>query len=328
MNFRTLDLNLLRVFDAVMVERNVTRAAERLAMTQPAVSNALRRLRESISEDLFVPGPTGVTPTRQAHAMWPAVRGALQSLRTAIEPQPFDAHRDERNFTVAMADATAAVLLPSLLGAWTGKQARPTLRVIGLDTRDPRPLLEQGSADVAVGFFPDVARELAADAGGGATRLDALYACEYVCVMRRGHPLAAKAQLGLADYCNALHLRVNFAGRPHGYVDEALSRLGCERRIVLTVEHYGVAARVVHRSDLLTVLPLSFLPATGHAGALTHKPLPFALPRIDVGLLWHRRHEHDPAQQWLRASLAEVAREVAREAARAVATGEGVAATS
>ena len=86
MNFRTLDLNLLRVFDIVMVERHVTRAAERLAMTQPAVSNALRRLREAMGEDLFVPGPTGVTPTRRAEALWPTVRAAIQSLQEAIEP--------------------------------------------------------------------------------------------------------------------------------------------------------------------------------------------------------------------------------------------------
>src|SRR5881628_3116746 len=90
MNFRTLDLNLLRVFDVVMTERNVTRAASRLAMTQPAVSNALRRLRESTGEDLFIAGSTGVTPTPHAESLWPAVRSALGGLREALEPQTFD----------------------------------------------------------------------------------------------------------------------------------------------------------------------------------------------------------------------------------------------
>src|SRR5688500_13085837 len=125
MNFRTLDLNLLRVFDVVMAERHVTRAAERLSMTQPAVSNALRRLREAIGEELFVPGPTGVTPTRQADALWPAVRSALRSLREAIEPDGFDPQRDARSFTVAMADATAAVLVPPLIAAWRRWRGRP-----------------------------------------------------------------------------------------------------------------------------------------------------------------------------------------------------------
>lgn len=307
MNFRTLDLNLLRVFDVVMAERHVTRAAERLAMTQPAVSNALRRLREAMGQELFVPGPGGVTPTRQAQALWPSVRASLQSLRQAIEPPGFDALRDTRSFTIAMADATAAVLVPPLMAAWTRTGARSELRVVGLDTRDPRPLLELGAADAALGFFPDVARELAAEGDGGTTRLDALYDCEYVCALRRDHPLAAPAALTLDAYCDAPHLRVSFAGRPRGYVDEALSRLGRMRRVVLTVDHFSVAGRVVGQSDLLTVLPRSFVAATGHAPQLACVDLPFELPCIHVGLLWHRRHEHDPAQRWLRGMLAQAA---------------------
>ena len=115
MNFSTLDLNLLRVFDTVMVERNVTRAAARLATTQPAVSNALRRLRDALGDELFTPGPTGVTPTLHAQAMWPAVRVAMDSLRSVFDPQAFDPTTDERCFTLAMADATAAVLVPPIL---------------------------------------------------------------------------------------------------------------------------------------------------------------------------------------------------------------------
>jgi len=103
MNFRTLDLNLLRVFDVVMTERSVTRAAERLAMTQPAVSNALRRLREATREDLFTPSSTGVTPTRRAEALWPTVRAALGGLREVFEPRAFDPQSDARSFTLAMA---------------------------------------------------------------------------------------------------------------------------------------------------------------------------------------------------------------------------------
>jgi DNA-binding transcriptional LysR family regulator len=118
MNFRTLDLNLLRVFDVVMTERHVTRAAERLAMTQPAVSNALRRLRDALADELFIPVPSGVAPTRRAQTLWPEVGQALKALRDAIEPQDFDPLREERAFTVAMADATAAVIVPLLMEQW------------------------------------------------------------------------------------------------------------------------------------------------------------------------------------------------------------------
>jgi DNA-binding transcriptional LysR family regulator len=311
MSFRTLDLNLLRVFDVVMAERHVTRAAERLSMTQPAVSNALRRLREAIGEELFVPGPTGVTPTRRAEALWPAVRSAMQSLLESIEPQGFDPDRDEHAFSLAMADATAAVLMPTLLDEWMQARARSTLRVVTLDSRDPRPMLERGEADGAVGFFPEVARELAAEDARGTARLDPLCDCRYLCVMRRGHPLAVRPSLDLDDYCAAEHLRVSFAGRPRGYVDEALSRLGRARRIVLTVDHFSTAGHVVSTSDLITVLPRSFVPATGFAHALACRALPMTLPTIHVGLLWHRRHEHDPAQRWLRARVARAASHVA-----------------
>jgi DNA-binding transcriptional LysR family regulator len=300
MNFRTLDLNLLRVFDVVMVERNVTRAADRLAMTQPAVSNALRRLRETIGEDLFVPGPTGVAPTPHASALWPAVRQALAGLRDVFDPQAFDPAQDERQFTLAMADATAAVLVPPMVGALARDSARIDLRVEPLTTRDPRPQLERGAADAAIGFFPDVARALAASGGQGENVLEPLYECEYVCVMRHDHPLGRQPALLLDDYCAADHVRVSFAGRKHGFVDEALARLGRERHVVLTINHFSTAARVVAQSDLLAVFPRSYVAVSGQADNLVIRPLPFELPRIEIGLLWHRRHERDPAQRWLR----------------------------
>ncbi|MEO7336055.1 MAG: LysR family transcriptional regulator [Caldimonas sp.] len=311
MHFRSLDLNLLRVFDVVMAERHVTRAAERLAMTQPAVSNAMRRLREAVGEELFVPGPAGVTPTRHAEALWPTVHASLQELSALIEPAGFDPGRDSRDFAIAMADATATVLMPTLVEDWRRLGVVSPLKLVGLDSRDPRSMLEHGHADLAVGFFPEVARELAGDAGFGTARLEALYDDTYVAVMRHDHPLASHAALSLDNYCDARHLRVDFAGRPRGYVDEALARLGRERRVVVTVEQFSTAGAIVSRSDLVAVLPRSFVPATGFAAVLACRALPFALPPICVSLLWHRRHEHDPAQRWLRDAVIRAAARVA-----------------
>ena len=118
--------------------------------------------------------------------------------------------------------------------------------------------------------------------------------------MRRGHALAARPGLSLDDYCAARHVRVSFAGRPRGFVDEALAREGRERQVMLTVNQFSTAARVVHESDLLTVLPRSFVPASGLADGLAVRPFPGTLPPIEVSLLWHRRHERDAAQRWLR----------------------------
>jgi DNA-binding transcriptional LysR family regulator len=293
MNFRTLDLNLLRVFDTVMVERNVTRAAERLAMSQPAVSNALRRLREAIGEELFVPGSTGVTPTPHAVALWPAIRESMTGLRELFDPQGFDPALDERRFALAMADATAAVILPPLLAAI--EHLRVSMQVEPLTTRDPRVLLARGAADAAIGFFPDVARAQDAALGQGESVLDALYGCDYVCAMRRDHPLAQQEPLMLDDYCAAAHVRVSFAGRPHGFVDEQLARLGRSRRVALMLGQYAAAVQVLCHTDLLGVLPRRYVQASGAADALHVTALPFEMPRVEIGLLWHRRHERDAA---------------------------------
>jgi DNA-binding transcriptional LysR family regulator len=307
MNFRTLDLNLLRVFDVVMVERNVTRAAERLSMTQPAVSNALRRLREAMGEELFVPSSTGVTPTAHAITLWPAIRDALAGLRELFDPQGFDPALDARRFTLAMADATAAVILPRLLATFERERSRVSLQVEPLTTRDPRTLLERGAADAAIGFFPEVARAFSASLGESETVLDALYDCDYVCAMRREHPLATQEPLTLDDYCAAAHARVSFAGRQHGFVDEKLAGLGRTRRVALVINQYAAAVQVVCKTDLLAVLPRRFVDASGAAQALHVTTLPFEMPRIEIGLLWHRRHERDAAQRWLRAAIVRVA---------------------
>lgn len=310
-NFRTLDLNLLKVFDVVMAERNVTRAAARLAMTQPAVSNALRRLRESTQEDLFVPTSTGMTPTPHAQTLWPTVRASLDGLRDAFEPQGFDPAVDARTFTLAMADATAALFVPVLAGTLQRAHAQVDLHVVPLTSRDPRPMLEHGQADVAVGFFPDANAALEAEGDVAVVARDRLYECAYVCVMRSGHPLAALGALTLDAYCAAEHLRVSFAGRPRGFVDEALARLGRKRRVMITVNQFFNAGSVVRTSDLLTVLPRSFVPATGFEAELAVRDLPFELPGIDVSMLWHRRHEQDTAQRWLRDTLARTAAQIA-----------------
>jgi DNA-binding transcriptional LysR family regulator len=307
MNFRTLDLNLLRVFDVVMVERNVTRAAEQLAMTQPAVSNALRRLRDAIGEELFVSGSAGVTPTPQATALWPTVRHALGALRELLAPQGFDPALDERQFGLVMADATAAVVVPLLVSALERQRSRVALRVEPLTTRDPRALLERGAVDAAIGFFPEVAQALAAETMLGEFLLQPLYDCDYVCVMRRDHPLVGSAPLTLDQFCDASHVRVSFAGRSQDFVDAALAKLGRSRRVVLVLNQFATAAQAVCGSDLIVVLPRRYVPVCGVTSELAVADLPLEMPVIEISLLWHRRHERDPAQRWLRDILKDVA---------------------
>jgi DNA-binding transcriptional LysR family regulator len=314
-NFRTLDLNLLRVFDAVMAERQVTRAATRLALTQSAVSNALRRLREALGYELFVAHRAGIQPTARALDIWPAVRDALERMQDALAPAAFDPRTMRRTFTLGMPEVTSALLLPPLAWAAALQASAVHLRALALTTRDPRAQLERGELDLALGFFPDVQAALAAHGGDGPMQFAALYSSEYVVIMRRGHPLARSAILELDEFCAADHVRVSFTGRPSGFVDDALAPMGRERRVLVTASHFYAALRLVQRSDLLAVMPRSFVQASGQAARLAVRRPPFTLPALHTGMLWHRRHALDGAHRWLRARVQDAAAEVARDLA-------------
>ena len=310
--FRTFDLNLLRVFDEVMQERSLTRAAGNLALTQPAVSNAIRRLRETLDDDLLKRNGQILEATPLALAIWPAVREALAGLQSALVPQRFDTASATNTFVLAMADATAAELIPGLVAVMDEEAPGVSVRVVPLTTRDPRKLLEQGEADLALGYFPAALADLSARAQVGkgvAFAHQRLYDGHYVCVMRQGHPLAS-GPMTLSRFCNARHLLVSFSGRPFGFIDEALASLGRKRRVVLTVNQFFTAGRVVANSDLLTVLPRHFVGVTGIADQFVLRALPFAVPTVHVDALWHHRFEGDAAHVWLRTHLQTLARDV------------------
>ncbi|RZL61174.1 MAG: LysR family transcriptional regulator [Variovorax sp.] len=304
-NFRTFDLNLLRVFDEVMAERNLTRAARNLSITQPAVSNSLRRLRELLGDELVRRAGAGVEPTPRALALWPTVRDALRQLQHTLVPHEFDAGVADTTFLLAMADATAAELIPGLVQIAEQEARGISLRVLPLTTRDPRRMLEQEEIDMAIGYFPAVIASLTGRGQSGvgvSFETQRLYMGQYVCVMRRSHPLAG-APLTLDDYCAARHLLVSFSGRPYGFIDQTLAAMGRERRIVVTVNQFFTAGRVVANTDLLTVLPRHFVNVTGIDEQLVLRDLPFDQPLVHVDAVWHRRAQHRHAHDWLRTAL-------------------------
>lgn len=308
-NFRTLDLNLLRVFDEVMTERSLTRAARKLSLTQPAVSNALRRFRQAMGDPLILRRGQEMAPTPRALALWPAVREALRQLQEVLTPSNFAPAIASTTFVLAMADATAARLMPGLIAIMDRDAPGVSIRVVPLTTRDPRHLLDLEGVDLAIGYFPAALADLTARAQAGeavAFAQQRLYSGEYVCVMRRDHPLAT-GPFTLNRYCAARHLLVSFSGRPFGFVDEALALIGRERRIVLTVNQFFTAGKVVANSNLLTVLPRHFVNATGIAEQLLLRNLPFAVPAVNVDALWHHRVHRVGAHEWLRATIGTLA---------------------
>ena len=311
-NFRTLDLNLLRVFDEVMAERSLTRAARNLSLTQPAVSNALRRLRDALGDELVSRDGQGMAPTPRALALWPTVRQALSQLQTSVSPSSFEPATANTTFVLAMADATAAELMPGLVDILEQQAPGVAMRVVPLSTRDPRGLLSDGKADLAVGHFPSVLADLVVRAQGDEAVTFAhqrLYDGQYVCVMRAGHPLA-RGLLTLDRFCAARHMLVSFSGRPFGFIDESLASLGRKRQIVLTVNQFFTAGRVVANSNLLTVLPLHFVGVTGIADQLVFRPLPFVAAPVHVDALWHSRMQAQSAHVWLRQTVVSTSKKV------------------
>ena len=318
LNFRTLDLNLLRVFDEVMAERSLTRAARNLSLTQPAVSNALRRLRETLGDELVQRSGQGMAPTPRASAIWPSVRAALHQLQASLVPNEFIPATANSTFVLAMADATAAELMPGLIEIMESEAPGISIRVVPLTTRDPRRLLDEEVCDLAVGYFPSVLADLTAHVQSGEPMPflhRRIYDGEYVCVMRKDHPLA-HGPLTLSRFCKARHLLVSFSGRPYGFIDESLASLGLERRVVLTVNQFFTAGRVVAKSNLLTVLPRHFVSVTGIADTLVLRPLPFDVAPVHVDAVWHRRSEQRSAHAWLR----EAVRRASQQAFAAVLT--------
>ncbi len=308
-NFRTLDLNLLRVFDEVMAERSLTRAARNLSLTQPAVSNALRRLRETLGDELVQRSGQGMAPTPRALSIWPAVRDALRQLQESLTPSTFEPATATSTFVLAMADATAAELMPGLIDILEREARGVAMRVVPLTTRDPRRLLDEQVADLALGYFPPVLADLTARAQAGeavAFSHVRLYDGEYVCVMRKGHPLA-KGILTLDRFCTARHMLVSFSGRPFGFIDEALASRGRKRQVVLTVNQFFTAGRVVANSNLLTVLPRHFVSVTGIADQLVLRLLPFEVAPVHVDAVWHQRSEQQGAHRWLRQAVSRAA---------------------
>ena len=298
MDFRSLDLNLLRIFDTLMAEGSLTRAGEVLAITQPAASHALRRLNAWFGEPLFKRSATGMTPTARAQALWPQVRTALAQLEQALAPSRFDPQQDRLQFRLAMADAAAAVIAPALVAALEAERSSIDIRLAPLATRDVHQILLDGRTDAAVGHFPDVLNLVD---GGDRARLAhlPLHQSGYVCVMREGHPLAG-VELTLDRYCAAHHLIVSQTGRSRSAVDEVLAAAGRTRRVVLSANQYQTAGRVLVASDLLLVMPASLLGAAGQRERLITRPPPFSLPPLAVEMVWLARREAEPAHRWLR----------------------------
>lgn len=298
MKLTDIDLNLLVVFDRLVQDGRVSRVAESLGLSQPAVSNALRRLRDLLDDELFLRTPTGMAPTPYALQLAEPVAQALRGLQGALNVRAsFDPATSERCFTLAMTDVGEIYFLPVLMDALAREAPGVTLRCVPVADTALREDMAAGRVDLALGSLPQL------QAG---FFQQALFRQRYVALMRAGHPLAAgDAPLNAAQYRQAAHVRVVSAGTGHGQVDDALQRLGVVRQVQLTVPHYVALGQVLGSTDMVATVPKRLAERLAGPHALVARPLTLRLPASTIAQLWHAHLHRDPGHQWLRGLVAQ-----------------------
>jgi DNA-binding transcriptional LysR family regulator len=297
MELHELDLNLLVVFNQLLVERRVSKVADNLGISQPAVSNSLAKLRKLFDDELFLRTPKGMEPTPFADQLAESVSYALAMIHSGINQRTsFEPSTANRSFTIGMTDIGEIVFLPALIERLREEAPGIVLSTVRNAAINLRDELESGKVDLAVGLLPQL------KAGFFQRRL---FTQRYVCLMRRGHRLD-KRKISLAEYATAEHLVVVSAGTGHVKVDELLSRSGVERTVRLTVPHFVSVGHILGRSDLVTTVPERLADRLVEPFDLIKVPHPAKLPDVAINVFWHAKYHRSPANRWLRGVVFEL----------------------
>lgn len=296
MDFHGIDLNLLVAFDALMRERNVTRAATQVGVSQPAMSAALSRLRRLFGDQLFLRSAEGLLPTPRARDLAQPLSQALAQIEAALVKKPeFAPAKATLTLSLGLSDYPAFVLLPSLLQA-LGKQAPGmSLSVRAFNDRDEAvDLLDAGEIDAAVGVPPTHA--------DGRILTRPVLRDEFVTIVASDHP-AARRGMNMKTYLTLPHVLVSPEGERHGLVDQALAQQGKRRVLALTLpQMFAVPAVVARTNTTATVMKRVALNSPASRGLVLFPP-PVALPEVVFDLIWHRRSDTSAAQRWFRALI-------------------------
>ncbi|MBY0504453.1 MAG: LysR family transcriptional regulator [Bryobacteraceae bacterium] len=298
MNIEALDLNLLLAFDALYEERNVSRAARRIGISQPAMSNALARLRVALNDPLFERTGRGIRPSTRAERLGPAVRSGIAQLRRALQPDPrFDPRSSQRLFRLALSDYAEYRILPALVSALGQEAPQARLQVRRLDAlfSVPEADLRHGAIDLAIGFFPD-ARSL--EEG---TAAETLIEEQNAVVFRRDHPLS-HGPLTLERFAEASHAAVIFRAEPWGLIDQELASRGLRRRLQYASPHFLAVCEILQQTDLIATLPAAL---GRRVPGLITRSVPLELPTFTTRVVW--RDHDDESLTWLRHRLRLVA---------------------
>lgn len=311
MNLKSIDLNLLVYLDVLLLKRNVTRAAESLGISQPAMSNGLQRLRKLFNDPLLVRTSNGMSPTERAERLQPLIREIVSSVEKAVESdQPFNAAEARRVFRISVSDYGESTLVPQLL-----RRMRSEAPNISLDILTPSDVnfhdLEHGNVDMVINRFDELPESL---------HQRTIWHDGFSCLVSHHNPI--RNHLNLDTYLAASHIWVSKtgmgigvgvdpgAGEQLGWVDDALAQLGRKRRIRVFTRHYQAAMKMAEMRDLIVTLPMRAASLARDNPDLVILPPPFDIPQIELKMAWSPLLQHNPAHQWLRGLIVEVAASV------------------
>jgi len=308
MNIDRVDLNLMVYLDVLLREGSVTKSAQQLGITQPAMSNGLKRLRDLFNDPLLVRTSEGMTPTERALELQPLIRKALNELEAALQTQgEFDACSSHRVFRIMVSDYAESTLIPELV-----KRLREEAPSVILDVLTPSDVtfkdVEAGKVDMAINRFDEMPQSF---------HQITLWEDDFVCLVNPDHPNSG--QFDLDAYLDSMHIWVSKTGMGAGvgidpekiirlgWVDNALSKLGHKRKISVFTRHYQMPALLALNNDLVATLPRKVAEMQAETSRLLVKEPPFSVPAFELKMAWSPLVQHHQAHKWLRRLIVDVA---------------------
>lgn len=291
MELKDIDLNLLLVFNQLLMERRVSAVAEKLGLSQPAISNALNRLRRLLGDELFLRTSKGMEPTPYASQLAEPIAYALSTIHNSLNQRAtFDPATSDRKFTLGMTDIGEIYFLPKLMDALARAAPNVSISTVRNTAINLRDEMEAGHVDIAMGLLPQL------KSGFFQRRL---FRQRYVCMFREGHALD-KPKVTLKQFSEAEHVVVVSAGTGHAKVDESIERKGIHRNVKLTVPHFVAVGHILSTSDMIATVPERYARECVKPFRLKYVTHPVALPEIGINVFWHAKFHKEPGNQWLR----------------------------
>jgi DNA-binding transcriptional LysR family regulator len=298
MDIRKVDLNLLVVFDLLLRLQSVTRTAEALGISQPAMSLALNKLRSAFGDPLFVRASRGLSPTPRAEQLAIPVRQVLEQIRNDVLRQPsFDPAKTDRTFTFNMADVGELVFLPRIRAYLERAAPGANIRTVSTPPAQLAETLASGDVDLAVGYFPGLA--------GAAIYQQRLFSHSFVCIVRKDHPVLG-TQITRKQFLEAQHAVVDQEGKSHELFEETLAAQGLTRRVLLRIPHFLAIPLIIAESDLIVTVPYAIGMSFAKMANLKMLRPPIQVGQPEVKQHWHARFHHDEVNRWIRGVVAEL----------------------